>query len=380
MFTGQDYIFDLAKMATGGRELQPFVDASAELYNKLETDGFPFAPHMQMDLTFQQVSRVYGINAMATVVDIDSDGTPITSVGEVLQTGKIPRMKKWAAFDEEDFRALAIKQLVYKDRQSLAQDILFGYNKKLIDAITNSLTYFRHQMVSTHSLTLTENNNNGGINGAIFSASVPDSNTVTLNGGKVWWTGGGAEGASSDPIADLKALVTLAKAKNKAYHFEVDELTLEKTLNHSKVITKIGYTVNTSLVVDDATALALGNNLFEDERKLRLERLLGVKIKAIDSVSVVDAYNPSTKKVEGTEMRSFDPNTWALVPDGKIGEIIAATPIAVGNPEYFATYYDGRLLLTNSFDERKKIQRTDAEMTALVVPQVPDKMYRLKFM
>lgn len=378
MFGGQDFIFDLARMATGGKSLQPFIDASAELYNKLETDGFPFAPHMQMALTFEQVSREYGMNAMATVVDIDSDGTPITAEGEVLQTGKIPRMKKWAAFDEEDFRKLAIKEVVYTDRQALAQDVLFDYHKKLIDAITNSLTFFRHQMVSTNQLALTSANNAGGVTGTIFSASIPTANVTTLIGDYRWWsTAYSVEGTDSDPIGDLQAIVAKAKAKGKAFHFEADALAVERLLNHSAVVTKIGYTVS-PLATDATAALAIGSNLFEDERKQRLERLLGVKIKVIDSISRVDKFDKSKDKVVGVEMRSFNEDNWALVPDGKIGEIIVAKPIAVGNPSNFATHYDGRLLLTNTFDERKKIQRTDAEMTALVVPEVPQKMYLLK--
>ena len=70
---------------------------------------------------------------MATWVDLDSPGTPVSIEGESLQTGKVPRQKKYATFDENDYRQLAIKRVSNSSLVDLAQDALFNINKKLID-------------------------------------------------------------------------------------------------------------------------------------------------------------------------------------------------------------------------------------------------------
>jgi hypothetical protein len=47
---------------------------------------------------------------MATYVDIDSPGTPISMDGFTLTTGKIPRMKKRAEYDENEMRKIMVLQ------------------------------------------------------------------------------------------------------------------------------------------------------------------------------------------------------------------------------------------------------------------------------
>lgn len=376
MWTGDKVFYDLVSAAVGDRRyLQAFVDSTKEAYNKLEINGFPFAADMQPDFSFEQISRDYGINAMATWVDIDSPGTPISEEGASLQTGKIPRNKKYAAFSENDYRQMMIKRVMNADLSVLAQDALFNVNKKLIDSHANALTYMRHQMVSKGKFELTSSNNAGGITGTVFTASIPDANKTAKTSTAVWWvTATGAEGAASDPVADLKTVGE--KANGIAYHWEVDALTLRKTLGHSKVKEAIGYSVN-PMAANAAAAQAIGGNLIEAQRKARLEEIIGFPIVSIDSISRVDKFDKAQKAVVGTEVRSFEPNSWALVPDGNIGETLVVAPIAVGEQSAFAQYYGGRLLLTYDYDVRKKTQYIESEMTALVVPDKPKYMYLL---
>ena len=375
MWTGDKVFYDLVNTAVGDRyALQAFIDATKEAYNKLDITGFNWSADLLPDFSFEQISKEYGINAMATWVDLDSPGTPVSVEGESLQTGKVPRNKKYAAFDENDYRQLMIKRVTNSDLQALAQDALFNINKKLIDSHTNAMTYMRHQMVSKGKFELTAANNAGGITGTVFSASIPDTNKVTKNSTKVWWvTSTGAEGADSDPVADLKAIGE--KVTGIGYHWEVDALTLKKTLGHSAVKTAIGYNLY-PLAASAASALQAGSNLSEVQRKGILEDLIGFPIVAIESVSKVDKFVKG-QGVVGTEVRSFEPYNWALIPNGQIGETIAVAPIAVGEASNFAEFYGGRLLITYDYDVRKKTQYMESELTALVVPDKPKYMHIL---
>lgn len=377
MWTGDKVFFDLVSTAVGDRyALQAFIDATKEAYNKLDLSGFNWSSSLLPDFSFEQIEKDYGINAMATWVDLDSPGTPVSIEGASLQTGKVPRQKKYAAFDENDFRQLAIKRVSNSSLVDLAQDALFNINKKLIDSHTNAMTYMRHQMVSKGKFELTTSNNAGGISGTVFSASIPDANKVVKTSTAVWWADGGtgAEGATSDPVADMKAIGE--KVNGTAYHWEVDALTLKKLLGHSKVKTAIGYSLY-PLAANESAALQAGSNLIEAQRKARLEEIVGFPIVAIDSISRVDKFDKGLKKVVGVEVRSFEPYNLALVPDGQIGETIAVAPYAVGDASNFAEYYGGRLMITYDFDVRKKTQYMESELTALVVPDKPKYMYIL---
>lgn len=377
MWTGDKVFFDLVSTAVGDRyALQAFIDATKEAYNKLDLSGFNWSSSLLPDFSFEQIEKEYGINAMATWVDLDSPGTPVSIEGASLQTGKVPRQKKYAAFDENDFRQLAIKRVSNSSLVDLAQDALFNINKKLIDSHTNAMTYMRHQMVSKGKFELTTSNNAGGISGTVFSASIPDANKVVKTSTAVWWADGGtgAEGSASDPVADMKAIGE--KVNGTAYHWEVDALTLKKLLGHSKVKTAIGYSLY-PLAANAAAALQAGSNLIEAQRKARLEEIVGFPIVAIDSISRVDKFDKGLKKVVGAEVRSFEPYNLALVPDGQIGETIAVAPYAVGDASNFAEYYGGRLMITYDFDVRKKTQYMESELTALVVPDKPKYMHIL---
>ena len=377
MNTGDKFFFDLITEAglSGKKKLQTFVDSSEEFYNKLDISGFPFSPDQQIDFGFEQISKEYGMNAMATWTDVDSPGTPVSLDSHILQTGKIPRQKKYAAFSETDYRKMAQRALVTGSRLELAQDALLETNKKLIDSHTNSNTYMRHQMVSTGAFELTADNNAGGVSGVVFSASIPEGNKIVKTSTARWFTTGTTEGTASDPVKDLLELAE--KAKGTSYHFEVDALTLKKTLSHSKVLQRIGYSVSPAMS-DDTIAQNIGANLLDSQRKERLESIIGFPIVAIDSESRVEKFNKKENKIERVDIRSFNEDSWALIPNGNIGETLSVAPLKVGGAENFASYYGGRLLLTYEFIPRKKEQIIESEMSTLVVPTTPNYMYILK--
>lgn len=385
MWTGDKGFFDILQLAGGDASaypLQSFVDEFNDQYNKLQRDGFVFAP-MQASLTFEQLEREYGINAMATVVDIDSPGTPI-SEGEVsLQTGKIPWSKKKAQFDANDYRQMMVDSSISRNRDEYmklsAQEKLLDKVKRIIDAHTNLLTYERHQMVSTGKFELTAANNHGGIQGTVYSATIPDDNVTTKTSTARWYTNDDntAEGSASNPTGDLTVIAKKAAKRSRSFHWEVDSTTLDDTLAHSKVKLAIGYSMFPA-AASDAIATNVAVNAGRAAQVAKLSEIIMFPIKEIDSISAVDSFDKTSRKVVSTEFRSFKPNVWALVPDGNIGEILSAQPIRMPSPSaVYADYYDGRLLLTYDYNVLLKIQYIESEMASLVVPDKPKYMYIL---
>jgi hypothetical protein len=380
MWGNDKAFYDILSMAAGNNDsyaLQSFIDEFKDQYNVLDASGFAWAP-MQADFSFQQLEKEFGVNAMATYVDIDSPGTPISYEGVKLSTGEIPRMKKLAQFNEKDYRQRLIAGAVGADPQLNAARSLLDATKKLIDAHTNSLTYNRHQMVSSGKFQLTEANNAGGIKGTLFTASIPNGNIVTKTSTAVWWDGDNKDGSTSDPIKDLKEIGAKAEERGSAFHWEVDKLTYKRTMAHAKVIEAIGYRMFPA-AASSAIATNIANNAGADAQKAALESIIGFPVKVIDSISRVDTYDKAQKAVIGAEVRSFEPNVWALVPDGKIGEILSVIPIygGQGDAGAYGTYYGGRLLMTYEYETRKKVQYIETEMTALIVPDKPKHMYIL---
>lgn len=381
---GQDKaFFDVLQLASGSSKptvLQAFVDKFKSRFNTLDIRGFTFAP-MQASLSFEQLEEEYSINAMATIVDIDSHGTPISYEKASLQTGKIPTSKKVAAFDANDYRQMMINNSIAGSLTLSAQVTLFNALQKLVDSHTNLLTYNRHQMVSNAELRLTESNNAGGIKGTVFSASLPDDNKKTLTSTARWFTddANSTEGSASNPVKNLKEMGQDASEKGGDFHWEVDKVTFRAALQHSKVIAAIAANMY-PFAPSDSTALATAKNAGEEAQKAALEKVIGYPITVIDSISRIDKFDKEKQEVVGVEIRSFEPNVWALVPDGKIGEILSAIPIKI-NPSdtaRYAEYYGKRLLLTYDYNYMQKVQNLESEMLALAVPIVPKKMRLLK--
>ena len=188
--------YDLLSRALGANDskrLQGFLDnVVAEKYNALNIPGFKFAPEMQLDFTYEQIQKNLGLNVMASYVDLDSQPIPVGTEGFVLATGRIPRMKMVENYNEDKYRKLLIAEQRFgrtSDRVvNAAVEALFNTADTLVGGHTNSLTYQRHQIVSTGKFTLNSTNNPNGIVGLTFASHVPSANTNTLSGTKRWWT------------------------------------------------------------------------------------------------------------------------------------------------------------------------------------------------
>ena len=389
MWTGDLTYNDLVSSALGNiNNLQEFIDdVFASKYNGLQLDGFRFAPEMQVDFNYEQIEKTLGLNVMATYVDIDSPGTPISMDGFQLSTGKIPRMKKRAEYDENEMRKIMVLQERFGNTNlrsiNAAKRTLFDITDKLIGSHTNSMTYQRHQMISKGKLELTDLNNPAGLTSLTFSAKVPTDNVTTKTSTAKWWTDAThtTEGSAADPIKDLRAIKRALELKNVVgMHFEVDKLTLEDTLNHSAVKTAIGYAIQ-PLAGSDTIARAIATNIGFDAQKAALEKLVGCPIVAIDSIVAVEKWDKNKMALTQSQIRAFAPDVFVLVPDGLLGEVKAVEPIKLPltNGTY-ADYFGGRLLMTVDFNILRKIQYIETEMTTLVVPDKPKYMMYLNIL
>lgn len=377
--------YDLLSRALGGSDparLQGYIDeVMPNKYNSLQLDGFELDPDMQLDFTYEQLQGEVGLNVMATYVDLDSPAKPVSREPVRLTTGKIPRMKMVEYFNEDKLRKQYILEQRFGATSSRVVDAalnnLFVTIDTLIGGHTNSLTYQRHQVVSRGKFELTDTNNPNGLVNQTFAAHVPSSNITSLTGTKRWWTDStyDTEGASADPVKDLRDWVKAAKRKTGvSMHLEVDSDFFDVVLGHSKVLAAIGANLF-PLADKDAQSSAAGVQ-GDEVKKAAFERIVGVPVKVIDSVVSVERWDNDAKKLSRKSFRAFDDNVLVLVPDGTIGTVKTVEPIAIGGGDY-AAYYGGRLLLTVGADYVKKCQSFNTEMTSLVVPSVPQHFFYL---
>jgi hypothetical protein len=375
-------VYDLLSRAgiSGARQLQDFIDNQVmQKYNQLDIPGFTFAQGLQLDFTYEQVQGEFGLNIMASYVDLDSPATPNAKKGATIHRGRIPRMKKAEYYNEDKIRKMLIleerKGTASAELRAAAIADLFIATDNLIGGHVNSLSYQRHQIVSTGKFTLTADNNPDGIKNLTFASHVPAANTTTLSGTKRWWTNAEktTEGTAADPIGDLVAMVENARRKGVRGHFEVNYNYLTQILKHSKVVSTIG--IN-ALPASDATAQAAFAATFSRaKKKAALEELVGAPIVEIDHM--VATQKVVKGEIENNIVDSFAADVIVFVPDGNLGEIITVEPIAIAGGTY-AKFLNGRGLMTVEADYEKKIQKFGTEMTSLAVPSLPQHFYYLK--
>ena len=380
--------YDFLGDALNGMTYQEFVDFMlVDKQNGLKTPGFSWDAVLQTDFNYDQIEAELGIKTMATYVDYDSP-SPMKSVeGISLAKGSIPRMKQAFPITEKMLRE---RSIIYERTAGMSEAmrhailrLLFSTTEDLILGNYNSLTYQRDQMVSTGKLTITKENNPGGYDNITFSASVPDNNRVALSGDNRWFTDmNGTEGAKSDPVKDLKVLIKKAQDLGlRGFHFEVEKVTFEKTIAHSKVRQFIGWNRNPMASAEDAAAI--GAYIDGEEAKRILERVLGVPIVVNDNVVSVESFNKTKKKLEKKQTVSFAENVWVLVPNGSLGTIKSVRPIRVGNflsirdTPNIAFFDHDRMILEYLVNDRTNTGVVTSELTALVVPDKPKYMFYL---
>jgi hypothetical protein len=354
----------------------------ADKYNAAMWDGFSFDLFPMMNYTYQQFQAELKINVMATYVNPDSPTKSQSTEGFDILTGTIPTMSTQLERDEKEIRDLMIAQAFQSN--NVVNSAIAQLQKKvdnLLGSHVNSITYQINQMKSLGKLELLNTNNPGGIQNVTFSAQIPAANTTTKTNNDKWWTSAAhtTEGTTADPIKDLKAQIRkLRDIGVTSVEFEVDYLTLQDTLSHSKVLTAIGY--NTYIgASSDAAALQIGTSLGDDARKLALERIIGCPIKAVDHIATVESWDKTTMKPVKTQLRSFAPDLWILHPTGNLGVIKHVQPIipAAGTNGAIAQYFNGSLILRVYSDINTNVQYFNTKQAVLSVIDKPKYVYRL---
>ena len=369
--------FDALYYALGGdfARLQPFVDAILADYNNLDIAGFSFNDDLLDDFTFEQVENYVGIAPLAAVVDPDSPAIPFGRKGQSLGTGKIPRMKTVEYLNEAKVRTL--KKLIrrrdvgFADIQASAGASIGEIIANQVASFTNALTYQRDQMVSTGGVIYNATNNPYGIN-LTLSARVPSANKIAVNSGNGWFAATTYSAvASSDPVQDMKDLVEVARKKGlTACHFEMNNLVIDRLLNHTQVIADIKerFSLNATYTVSSLKPFT------RNEQIAALEALVGKPIVEKDHISSVE-YNDGGVLAERS-FSSFSDANVVLVPDGNIGEILTVEPMLFEGGRY-AFAFGRKAAFTIGTDYVKKCQSYSGEMTSVVAPDKPRLMFYL---
>lgn len=378
--------YDLLGGALGRADsssLQAFIDATLrDKYDRLDLSGFEWDPDMQIDFTYEQVQQTLGITPMANYYDVDSPAKPFAGEGFSIATGKIPRMKNVAYFNEDKLR----KQLIF-DRLNVgnARDVvenrrlkLFTTVDNLFQAHANSLTYQRDQMISKGMVEITTANNPYGISGVTLYANVSDGNKTTLTGAARWWTAAGyaTEGANANPILDLKEWVRGIRLSGApAGHIEVNWAFFQRILSHSAVRAMLADVffplAGNSTVAANAVAAKP-----DSEIEAAFSRIIGSPVRTVDHKVAVEKYDATTRALTADPFDSFEPDVLVWVPDGTIGTVKSVMPLTVPDPAAaYGRFINGKGLLTVTYDASKKCQAYETELTALAVPTAPQRMY-----
>lgn len=386
--------YDLLSLALGSSDsyvLQSYLDnVMASKYNELSIPGFAWSENMSPDFTVEVLYKNVDIIPMAQYVDLDSPAVPIGTSGMGGYTAKIPRMKLSEYYNEDKMRKVMLAERKLNGLRNGANDVinaarntLFVTTDTLIGAHVNSLSYQRHQMVSKGLLEINSTNNPMGVKDLRIEAKVPTKNVTTLKGTARWWTSlsdgtYSTPGSTCDPVKDLKKMVRNAQLSGlRNMHFELEYNYAEQVIEHPKIVAAIAAKIfiNAS---NEGWALTNVANMDTDAKFEQLGKIVGAPFQIIDHVSAVQKFNKDAQKLVSNQLDAFEPGVIVLVPDGQIGEIVPVEPIVVNDPAAtYGGFFDGRLLLTVTYDASKKAQAYETELTALSAPTMPQYMYYL---
>lgn len=386
--------YDLLSLALGSSDsyvLQSYLDnVMASKYNELNIPGFAWSDSMSPDFTVEVLYKNVDIIPMAQYVDLDSPAVPIGTSGMGGYTAKIPRMKLSEYYNEDKMRKVMLAERKLNGLRNGANDVinaarntLFVTTDTLIGAHVNSLSYQRHQMVSRGVLDINSTNNPMGVKELRIEAKVPTKNVTTLKGTARWWTSlsdgtYSTPGSACDPVKNLRDMVRNAQLSGlRNMHFELEFNYADQVAAHPEVVKAVATELLVGAVNED-WAIAKVNYMTTEAKLATLGKIVGAPFQIMDHVSTVQKFNKDTQKLENKQLNAFEPSVIVLVPDGQIGEIVPVEPIVVNDPAAtYGGFFDGRLLLTVTYDASKKAQAYETELTALSAPTMPQYMYYL---
>lgn len=378
--------YDLITFGLGNQKFQDFVDKFQAKYNTPQTDGFVWDSEIQLDYTYEQLIQNLGIKTLPVYVDVDSEGLD-KSLGEFkIGSNRIPTQKHRYAMNAKMLRERMIMVQKFGDAalnseaRTALMDLLFDSTDKLIGGNRNALTHQRMRVCSTGQFTIDLENNPRGLQGITFDFGIPSENKVILTTTARWWTNAehttANEGSASDPLMFLKnKRKEMKKAGYPAGHFEMPEDLYDDMLTHSKVLSRIGYSLYPA-AADAAVAKSYAENMTDEAKKDAIERIVGAPIKTYDSVAAVDKFDAASKSIKPVTIDNFKSTNVSFVPDGQIGTIKSVRPMVfTDDPTQRIAWFDGgRTLITNRFEAKTKTMYVESEMAVLCVPNMPQYM------
>ena len=372
----------------GNDTWQQFVDRYEEKYNAAQIDGFDFAP-LQLGYTFQQLMASTGATSMPAYVDPESPGYEAALREVKGQTGNIPTMKKFYRLNRVILRErLQLLQQVgaaalTPEMANVFTSLLDEGTDGLISSFMNALTHQRMQIVSTLKFTIDTTNNPRGLKGITIDFAkdghrFSDLSGSTATSSTLWWLKNdfATEGGKSDPIQYIRNKVREIRNTYHYYgglHVEMSQAMFDAFLMHSKVLSRVGAALYPTASVDTAS---LAQNLSDVQIAEVAERLCGVKITPKDTYAYVDAPDQTNHDIVTTQVENFSSLNIAFVPDGKIGDIMGASPITLGyDSDKVALYNGGRLVLTQRAIPETHSVYIESEAAQLCVPSNVDGMF-----
>jgi hypothetical protein len=374
--------------ALAGRET---LDLNIEGFNRGEIQ-------LDSNVEFAEISDY--LRGMATYVDSESEPLARGKQVELTKLSQsIPTQRRKIVRGKNDYKrellaankAATMGQLTgqspYQSVREYLFNNLFDTLKEIPDSHNASLSYQVGQMKSKRKLTLTSDNNQGGLVGIDFEARVPEKNVVTDAWYKKDTDGNVTYVETADPILTLKRKIR--ELKLDKYHgyqnvtVETNANTFYTFVEHPAILTKLGYSLRPELQIvpknnDNALTVGTEKYLSEGDEFIKnwFARAIGADNLIVNTTIVgVDKLNATTKKFETEKVDVFDDGVILVRPSGNIGTIY---PVQVVRPDASAIYtniFGGWGILEYLYDKRTREQTWISEISFLAIPTMPKKMF-----
>lgn len=385
--------------------LQTFYDTalSGRETLDLEIEGFTNAP-IQLDSEVEFAEAKQYLRGMATYVDNESPVLPRGGKSE-LSTWKtaIPTQRRVVKRGKDDYKRMLLAaqkeavngMLIGKNGAQSVKDYLwnslFDTLRVIPDSHVASKNYQVGQMLSKRKLSLTAQNNPGGIKGVEFEARVPSGNIVT----ETWFTvatdGTVTYSETVDPVITLKKKIRALKLDTyKGYRtvrVEMNAKTFFTLVEHPKILQRIGWSLvgkQYELMAGKATDATKAQNAGyeailgnEDAFVINwFKSAIGAdEIKLHSSIVGVEMLNSVDKLFETKTVDTFDEGVVLIRPTGNIGVI---QPVQVVRPDTQAVYaniLDNWGIIEYFYNPRTRTQEWISEVSYLAMPTRPKDMY-----
>lgn len=366
----------------------------------LDIEGFEWADP-QIDFDYEFLEGQGYLSATATYVDLYSDPTPRGRKTSLKRyTGSIPRQKWVEVYGEEDYRKELIEANKAATLGSLRGEIpessikeylwnrLFDRMKQFPDRHAASITEQVGNMKFKRELTLTAENNPGGLQGVTYKSHIPDENVKKESWYTVDASGNVTYVETIDPIQILmEKIYDLKTDKYRGYTnvvVEMDNTTYLRLMKHPKVLQRIGFAGERTLVLtnlkDQAAAQKAGwekiltNGI--DYAKTFIQTAIGADAMIVHTnVIGHETWNAETKSYDINPVSPYAEDVILVRPSGIIGQIYNVAPVRPDRSAIFGDIFGGKGIIEYIYNPDERTQKWKSELTCLAVPTMPKKMF-----